>query len=515
MKKRLTALLLAVSILFCAILPTGASAQVMSEAERISQQIKTIYRKTLYHTGKSSLNGFCGLMTCTQMYLLGINAYPETYDGNNVFDAYLRQDITTGGYKVKTYSAASYSLEEALNVITYGRTRDAYNLMVGFQWTNTAGGARFGHAVLVHAILDGQVYFVEGFHTSLAGAAGNVIVCSIDEFVEFFDDWTSFDGIVEFGRKEYADFCKVYPANLVLSAKQDAVLFSQPSSEGQNGSSALRPVLSGERLQAIALYQNDAGQCYYCVDNGDGYAYLPSENASVSQAAQDRVVLTDLQASTQLAKNEKLLLDGTVTVRGGMITQQTLTILRDDGTEAAKITKPDMGVQARLNAFTRDLLRLSLDEGAYRLKLEVTYIDYAAEDGAPVQKAHTQTVWQGAFAVGEQIAPKVDSDNTIPDGWVKEDGTWRFYQDGAPRVGWFCHDGVDYYFQPDGAVTTGWAEINGKYRLFTDTGAMRIGWVQLESGSYYMLSNGEVATGEHMIDGVSYRFGDDGVLITQ
>ena len=64
-------------------------------------------------------------------------------------------------------------------------------------------------------------------------------------------------------------------------------------------------------------------------------------------------------------------------------------------------------------------------------------------------------------------------------------------------------------------MTTGWAEINGKYRLFTDTGAMRIGWVQLESGSYYMLSNGEVATGEHTIDGVTYRFGDDGVLITQ
>ncbi len=512
MKKRLLALLLVVSIIFCGVLPADASAEVMSEAERISAQIKTIYRKTLYHTGKSSLNGFCGLMTCTQLYLLGINAYPETYDGNNIYDAYLRQDVTTGGYKVKTYSAKSYGLEETLNVITNGGTKNAYNLVVGFQWTNTNAGARFGHAVLIHAILDGQVYFVEGFYTSLAGEAGNVIVCSIEEFVAFFDDWTTFEGIVEFGTKAYADFCKAYPINRVISAQQGAQLFSQPAPDGQVSSQVLRSVLPGERLQAVGLYENDNG-LYYCVDNGDGYAFLPAEYASVGAAEQGNVVLSNFDCPSQLEKNEKFMLSGTVTVRGGYITQQKLTILRDDGTEFAVIAKPDTGVQAKLNAFTRELSKLSFEPGAYRLKLDVTYSDYIAQNDTCTEVSHTRTVWQGAFAVGEHIAPTVAPDSTTPDGWVKENGVWRFYQNGAPRVGWYCHAGVDYYFQPDGAVTTGWAEINGKYRLFTDTGAMRIGWVHLGDASYYMLSNGEVAIGNHTIDGVQYCFADDGKLI--
>lgn len=512
MKKRLLALLVAVSIIFCGILPSGASAEVMSEAERISAQIKTTYRKTLYHTGRSSLNGLCGLMTCTQLYVLGINAYPETYDGNNIYDAYLLQDVTTGGYKVKTYSAKSYGLEEALNIITNGGTKNAYNLVVGFQWTNTQAGARFGHAVLVHAILDGQVYFVEGFYTSLAGNAGNVIVCSIDEFVKFFNDWTSFEGIVEFGTSAYADFCKAYPVNRVISAQQGAKLFSQPAPDGQVTSQVLRSVLPGERLQAVGLYENDHG-IYYCVDNGDGYAFLPAEQAAIGAAEQGNVVLSNFDCPTQLENNEKLLLSGTVTVRGGYVTEQKLTIVSDDGTEVAAITKPDTGVQTRLNAFTREVSKLTFEPGAYRLKLEVTYSDYIAENGACVQKSHTVTAWQGAFAVGEHIAPTVSYQSTAPDGWVKENGVWCFYQDGAPRVGWYCYEGVDYYFQPDGAVTTGWAQINGKYRLFTDTGAMRIGWVQFEDASYYMLSNGEVAVGTHTLDGVSYRFADDGKLI--
>ncbi|MBQ8769006.1 MAG: cell wall-binding protein, partial [Oscillospiraceae bacterium] len=107
----------------------------------------------------------------------------------------------------------------------------------------------------------------------------------------------------------------------------------------------------------------------------------------------------------------------------------------------------------------------------------------------------------------------VAADAPVLDGWVFLDGVRCFYQNGAPRVGWYCDGGADYYFKEDGSVTTGWAEINGRWRYFSDTGVMRTGWIDTEQGKCYMLSNGVAALGEKEIDGVVYDFGENGILI--
>jgi hypothetical protein len=42
-------------------------------------------------------------------------------------------------------------------------------MVVGFQKTNTAAGSIYGHALVVHAILDGIVYFVECYDSAVGG----------------------------------------------------------------------------------------------------------------------------------------------------------------------------------------------------------------------------------------------------------------------------------------------------------------------------------------------------------
>ena len=99
------------------------------------------------------------------------------------------------------------------------------------------------------------------------------------------------------------------------------------------------------------------------------------------------------------------------------------------------------------------------------------------------------------------------------DGWFYRDGTLYCYENGKPVVGWICHDGVDYYLQQDGSITTVWTTVNGKLRLFSNTGAMQTGWVTTEKGTCYLLKNGTMAEGAHTVDGQQYTFSSAGWLL--
>jgi hypothetical protein len=57
---------------------------------------------------------------------------------------------------VKAYPASQYTLLDALNTITRNGTLDVYNILVGFQRTNTQLGSIYGHALLIHGIIDGM-----------------------------------------------------------------------------------------------------------------------------------------------------------------------------------------------------------------------------------------------------------------------------------------------------------------------------------------------------------------------
>lgn len=263
-------------ILVLGMIPTSTEAATTTEEQRILNQISTLYKQTLRYSGLASLHGYCGSMVNWHLYLLGITATVVGNDGNTEYDCYSKQEYTTGGYRVRPYSATEYTLEESLNAITYNGTRDVYNIVVGFERTNTVAGRIYGHTCMIHAIIDGVVYFSESYATMFNGkyyAEGAPITCSISEFAAYYAPWTVFEGVLYFGQKTYAESCDYYHAYLYATVTEGTVMYSSPCTEAvDDRSSAVRTLQSGERITVTGLYINPEGEYWYQVeDSSQGY----------------------------------------------------------------------------------------------------------------------------------------------------------------------------------------------------------------------------------------------------
>ena len=509
MFKRIVALFMCLCLLFTAI-PFFASAE-QSEDARIREQIKKVYRRALYTTGKSSLNGFCGLMTSYQLWLLGVTPYPLTQDGKNMFDYYKDTELTATGHNVDMYYAKDYSLEEALNLVSHCGTRDVYNIMVGFQRTNTAAGSIYGHAMVIHAILDGTVYFVEGFRTSIGGPEGSVITCSISEFADFYNEWCKYEGIVVFGKKDYTDFCQEYATDLFALADGEAVLLSKPCSVGQQECRALRQTIPGERLRITDVLSGEE-ELYYRVEDGGQVGYIPAHALGILQTVEGGVSLSDAVLPETLAPGQGFSLGGEITSQNSLLTALSVTVSDGAGVPVLATEAEASGRMADLNRACLDFA--SLPQGAYTLTVSAKVVNNHVADGVVQPVESWVELSKTALCVGEATAD-VPAASAVKDGWVWENDNWYFYQNGAPRTGWYCYEGVDYYFLNDGAAATGWHEINGRWRCFTAQGAMRTGWVETEQGVLYMLSNGVAATGWRQIGENLYFFDTAGLMVTE
>lgn len=510
MRKRILAFLLSLALLITAV--PFASAVEETEEEQIRTQIKRVYRRALYATGRSSLNGYCGLMTSYQLWALGITPYPVTFDGNNMYDYYATGEPVVNGYVVESYPATEYSLEEALNLVSHCGTRNVYNILVGFQRTNTTAGRRYGHAMVIHAILDGTVYFVEGFHTSIGGAEGNVLTCSIKEFADFYNDWTTYEGLVVFGNKSYTDGCLSYATDMFAEAKDGAMLLSLPCKAGQNGCRVIRQAVPGEKLWVNDMLAS-GGKLYYRVQDGAAVCYAEVETATPVQSNGGSITVSDPGIPTEVQPGELLQLSGTVYSPNSMLQAIGVTVTGANGLPVLASELTVTGRMADLRILNEALSSSSLPKGRYTVTINAKVENAYPEKGVVHTETETVPVWQSGLQVGGVDAlPLIEP---VRDGWVWENGCWYFYQDNAPRTGWYCHEGVDYYFLPNGAAATGWHEINGRWRCFTAGGAMRTGWVESEQGMCYMLSNGVAAIGWRQIEGALYCFDENGVMRTE
>lgn len=513
MLKRVLALTLSL-LLMVTMLPLATSA-VTTEEQAIKNQIKTVYRKVQRSLGIWNLSGYCGLMTDYQLYHLGVDTTLRISDGNGQYNEYCNLDMTYNGHKITAYPAKNYSLEEALYTMSEGGTRDVYNILVGFQWTNTQAGARYGHACVIHAILDGKVYFVEGFYTPMGGAAGNPAVCTIKEFARFYDSWTQFEGAIEFGRKDYSDFCQNYAANLFVEATEQTQIISQLS---EADSTVLRNVAAGERLHVTGLYKNTLGQYYYQVLDGGVTGYVSGENTQFVQFNYEDVSLSGLTAPEALKLKKDFTMSGTVSTVNSLLSKLEIVITDENGnTVQSGALERDTRMSSLSNTTLNKALNFAkLATGSYTYTVNAYVQNHYLDNGQLVEDIAKLTLHSSVFTVGGAAAGTLQPPASDPvgekNGWQWENGAWYYYENDAKRTGWFCDKGINYFLGADGAAATGWVEINGKDRYFSDTGAMRTGWLESDAGRYYLLSNGEPAVGWKEIEDKQYYFNGDGLL---
>ena len=96
-------------------------------------------------------------------------------------------------------------------------------------------------------------------------------------------------------------------------------------------------------------------------------------------------------------------------------------------------------------------------------------------------------------------------------GWMEEEGTIRYYENGVLCTGLYPVEGVQYCFGSDGAlVTDGWFDLDGKRYYANDKGNPHIGWLEQGENRYYLQADGTIAQGRVQIDGQAWFFTETG-----
>lgn len=513
--KKVMVLLSIALLLISSVFLAGATEPELTRDEALVQEARQLYKRCLYASGRESFRGMCGLMTSYQLWKLGINESLEVYDGNKQFDAYKNRAFTTGGHDVKVYSAEDVSLLEALYAITHDGTRDARNILVCFQWTNTEAGKFFGHACVINAIQDGTVYFTESFDYAMGKMEGQVITCSMEKFAEFFSDWTRFEGCIDFGTRQYANLCRSYGTDLYLQLRFESNLRSQPCLIGQNDCQRLRSLAPGELLHATGVFVNEDGDLFYRIDDGQVNGYVSANAVYLLQLNEQSVTLQNAGIPLSIEPGEAPSFSGAVAAAGSQICKLQMEITDRAGTVVLQGQADVAGSSCDLNVLSQQIPLNTLAVGSYSITLsaEVTYA--TAEGTELIMVPICQELLQQTLQVGESVqVVSAEHKETVPDGWFLEKGTWYCYENGQPRTGWVTRIGVDYYLKEDGSVTTGWMEEDDKIRYFSATGALCSGWVTTREGTYYFIDEGVIATGLQQIEEKRYWFEPDGRLRT-
>lgn len=522
-------------VLVLAMVPVTGFAAKQSEVELLTASALDSYIKTQESTGMTSLNGYCGRMVSHQLWHMGINTGLVSNHGNMQYDMYAKMNRTTGGYYTGDYPASRYTLREALDAVSEGGTKDVYNILVGFEWTNTDAGGKYGHVCVINGILNGKVYFMESYNTRYA-PEGSVNVCTIEEFVNLYKNWTVFEGIIHF-TKDYGQANSRYDTDIFVHPRFEMTMRSQPCLVGSHDCKILRTVSPGERLRVTAVVENADGELYYRVEEKDRIGYIVAQTAVL-----ERTNVEDLSVK-KLALPESVLPEGDNGIYGSVVAEKgivgavELAVKNAAGETVLEQRALASSHTVSLEQFN-DLMDLTtLPQGQYTLEVSgETAAAYVLEGQLSYSRLSTvlesRTFWVGEK--GEEVpAPKTAAAYKM-DGWCWQDGKWYCYREGQPMTGWYTEMGITYYLKEDGSVTTGWKTIDGVKRYFTDTGAMHTGWLRkgsymryslsdgcfvkgwqtIGASMYYFNGNGNAQTrGVRTLDGVKYKFQSDGKAI--
>ena len=274
--KKLISIILALVTLI-ALLPMNA----MAAGEDIAAEIERVYQEAKRSAGGvSSFNGWCGAYVGRQLEVMKVNTTYIGTNGNQAYDTYKGVKKTSGGYDVHAYPASSYSLQSALNTISNNGKTTVRNILVGFERGSGEAGV-YGHAVVIHQISGGVVWFSESFGVTLNGKyypEGSPISCTIQEFCDYYGSWTQLDGVIWF--RNYLKECTYYPsyaAHVTISKNGAVYVKSQPCSRSTySRSEDLSKVYRSERLPVLGLYRNTQGNYFYAIllNNGTvGYIF--------------------------------------------------------------------------------------------------------------------------------------------------------------------------------------------------------------------------------------------------
>ena len=566
MKIRVISLLLAL-VLALLFIPTSArtEAATATKEESILQQIRDTYRAAQRGSGIYSFNGLCGTMVSWQTYLLGMDEKMYPYDGNKAFDAYRWKEYS-GEYSVESYPASRYNLRSALNTITQNGTVDAYNILVGFQWTHTSAGARYGHAVFIHAILDGTVYFMESYNATVGGkyySEGTPISCSIDTFCKYYSTWTALDGVIHFGVKNFADLCENVPANMMAMCQEEVSAFAEPHEEADAATAEETARLPmGKHVTVRRLCRTPGGSYWYECYEKNATFYVRAENlVPVEQNICD-VIMESPAIPGVIRKSAGAVLHGVLSSRTGALDRVEVQVIPAGENESVlEIMVETNGAVYLSDKVIDDALRFrELPVGSYDIVIRVRTTNYLLKQGEVTSCIKWTELWRSnvqivsgwdryatvrfngnggaadvdltAVPVGGALTqfPTATREGHVFAGWsLSPDGSrmvdgatifskdttlyavWQRENDDQEAGGWTTVNGVLFYQDKDGNVPSGWTLVDGEFHYFNEVGAAMSGWQEIGGSRYYLNDDGSKVWGWQTIGENRYYFRFDGM----
>ena len=108
-----------------------------------------------------------------------------------------------------------------------------------------------------------------------------------------------------------------------------------------------------------------------------------------------------------------------------------------------------------------------------------------------------------------------DNNGAMVTGWKEVDGNWRyFYTSGRMLYGWQKIGANWFYLGTDGIMATGWQKIGNNWFYFYSSGRMLTGWQKIGNNWFYFFSSGRMATGWQKIGNNWFYFYSSGRMLT-
>ena len=202
---------------------------------------------------------------------------------------------------------------------------------------------------------------------------------------------------------------------------------------------------------------------------------------------------------------KKILLASTVVLSIAGISKTT--VLAEENKATNIIESSDKTVANRTSKDNKEIKQAQGQEQGDKQNQNETQNKAEKDSSQTTQKQETALTKDNSST--EEITEEVNKE-----GWQKENGQWRYYENKKAVKNWKKIAGVWYYFNQDGIMLSN--TVYDDY-LFNKSGAMvETSWVKIDEKWYYATESGKIIRNKwEKINGSWYRFDETGIMLSK